>query len=331
MRRRDALALGLGAGLLATSGRRARAQQGQLGTLKVGVLRFGTVNWELDVIKHHGLDAREGFTLEVQPFGGNDAADVALMGGAVDSIVEDWLWVSRQRTDGVPVTWIPYSSNIGAVMVKADGPVASLADLKGRRVGVAGGPLDKGWLMLQAYGRDKAGIDLTSDAEPVYGAPPLVTEKFKSGELDAVWNYWHFCARLEAEGHRRLIEGAAVQEAFGVPATTPQLGFVFKEDAAGPNAALVEAFARASRTAKGIMKTSDAEWERLAAVTRAESPAVQQAFMRRYREGIVERWGEAERKAAADLYLVLARLGGEKLVGKGEALAPGTFWPNVSF
>jgi NitT/TauT family transport system substrate-binding protein len=332
MRRRDALALGLGAGLLATAGlRQAGAQQEQHGILKVGVLKFGTVNWELDVIKHYKLDEREGFTLDVQAFGGNDAADVALMGGAVDSIVEDWLWVSRQRADGVPVTWIPYSSNIGAVMVKADGPVASLADLKGRRVGVAGGPLDKGWLMLQAYGRDKAGIDLAGDAEPVYGAPPLVTEKFKSGELDAVWNYWHFCARLEAEGHRRLIEGAAVQEAFGVPASTPQLGYVFKEDAAGSSPALVQAFARASRAAKGIMKTSDAEWERLMPVTRAESPAVQEAFMRRYREGIVESWGEKERADAAELYRVLARLGGEKLVGKAPELAPGTFWPGVAF
>jgi NitT/TauT family transport system substrate-binding protein len=327
MRRRTLLALAAGAGLLLS----LPAVAAEPGVLKVGVLKFGTVNWELDVIKHHKLDEREGFTLEVQPFGGNDAADVALMGDAVDAIVEDFLFVSRQRADGVPLTWIPYSSSIGAVMVKADGPVQALADLKGRRIGVAGGPLDKGWLMLQAYGRDKAGIDLVKDSEPVYGAPPLLTEKFKSGELDAVLNYWHFAARLEAEGSRRLIEGGQVQEAFGVPASTPQLGYVLKQRFADENAALVDAFARATRAAKELMKTSDAEWRRLMPVTRAESDAVQDAFMRRYREGIVESWGEKERQAAADLYRVLAKLGGEKLVGKGETLAPGTFWPNVSY
>ena len=327
MRRRTLLALAAGAGLLLS----LPAMAAEPSVLKVGVLKFGTVNWELDVIKHHQLDEREGFTLEVQPFGGNDAADVALMGDAVDAIVEDFLFVSRQRADGVPLTWIPYSSSIGALMVKADGPVQGLADLKGRRIGVAGGPLDKGWLMLQAYGRDKAGIDLVKDAEPVYGAPPLLTEKFKSGELDAVLNYWHFAARLEAEGSRRLIEGGQVQEAFGVPASTPQLGYVLKQEFADESPALVDAFVRASRAAKELMKTSDAEWRRLMPVTRAESDAVQDAFMRRYREGIVESWGEKERQAAADLYRVLAKLGGEKLVGKGEALAPGTFWPNVSY
>ena len=35
--------------------------------------------------------------------------------------------------------------------------------------------------------------------------------------------------------------------------------------------------------------------------------------------------------AAARLYTVLAGLGGEKLVGKGKELAPGTFWARVSY
>lgn len=301
------------------------------GTLKVGVLKFGTVSWELDVIKAHGLDAKEGFTLEVVPYGANDAADVALMGGAVDAIVEDWLFVSRQRHDGVPLTFIPYSSSVGAVMVKGDSPIAAAADLKGKKIGVAGGSLDKGWLMLQAYAKQAAGIDLTKEAEPVYGAPPLLTEKLKSGELDATLNYWHFGARLEAQGYRRLIGIGEVQEALGVPAAVPQLGYVFHEPWADEHADLVLAFARASRAAKQLMLTDDAEWQRLMPLTRAENEAELDAFMRRYREGIVEHWGPEQQAQAAKLYLVLAQLGGEKLVGSGQELAPGTFWTKVSY
>jgi NitT/TauT family transport system substrate-binding protein len=316
---------------LAVAWAAAAAQAADLGTMKVGVLKFGTVNWELDVIKAHGLDAKEGFTLEVQPFGANDAADVALMGGAVDAIVEDWLFVSRQRAAGVPLTFIPYSSNVGAVMVGSDSGITSVADLKSKKLGVAGGPLDKGWLMLQAYAKRSAGMDLASEVEPVYGAPPLLTEKLKSGELDAVLNYWHFGARLEADGYRRLIGIGEVQEALGVPASVPQLGYVFKEGWADENPGLVEAFARASRAAKEIMKTSDEEWRRLMPATRAEDDAELDAYMRRYREGIVEHWGEQQQADAAKLYAVLAELGGEKLVGSATELAPGTFWPGVSF
>ena len=306
------------------------ARAADLGIVRIGVLKFGTVNWELDVIKANGVDSKEGFTLEVVPFGANDAADVALMGGAVDAIVEDWLFVSRQRHDGAPLTFIPYSSNVGAVMVAADSAVAMLSDLAGRKIGVAGGPLDKGWLMLQAYAGQQ-GTDLAKDATPVFGAPPLLTEKLKSGELDAALVYWHFGARLEAQGYRRLIGIGEVQEALGVPASVPQLGYIFDEAWADANTDLVLAFSRASRAAKQIMLTSDAEWQRLLPATRAENEAELDAFMRRYREGIVAHWGPQQQAEASKLYGVLAALGGEKLVGPGSELAPGTFWSRVSY
>jgi NitT/TauT family transport system substrate-binding protein len=140
-----------------------------------------------------------------------------------------------------------------------------------------------------------------------------------------------FGARLEAAGYRRLIGIGEVQEALGVPATVPQLGYVFQEPWGDAHAELVLAFARASRAAKAIMLESDVEWQRLMPVTRAESPAELEAFMRRYREGIVRHWGAEQQAQAARLFAVLAGLGGEKLVGKGSELAPGTFWPRLSY
>jgi NitT/TauT family transport system substrate-binding protein len=306
------------------------AQAADLGTIRIGVLQFGTVNWELDVIEHHGLDAKEGFTLEMIGFASNDAADIALMGEAVDGIVEDWLWVSRQRADGVPLTFIPYSSSVGALMVPADGSIRTLADLEGKRLGIAGGPLDKSWLLIQALAKEQ-GVDLAQVTELVYGAPPLLAEKFKSGELDAVINYWHYAARLEAEGHKRLLDVTQAQEGLGVPADTPQLGYVFREEWADEHPDLVQAFARASRAAKAIMDESDEEWARLRALTRAEDDATLEALKRRYREGIVHSWGDLERQAAAQLYAVLAELGGEELVGSSPVLVDGTFWSGVRY
>ena len=326
-----ARALAYGVSLLGGLCMTLAAEAADLGAITIGVLKFGTVSWELDVIEHHGLDTQEGFNLQVTGFASNDAADVALMGGAVDGIVEDWLWVSRLRAEGVPVTFIPYSSSVGALMVPADGGIASLADLEGKRLGVAGGPLDKSWLLIQALAREQAGVDLAAVSEVVYGAPPLLTEKFRSGELDAVINYWHYAARLEAEGHRRLTDVTQAQEALGVPADTPQLGYVFHEAWADQHVELLQAFARASRAAKAILDRSEAEWERLRPLTRAEDDATLDALKRRYREGIVRRWGEPERQAARALYDVLAKLGGEELVGGSPVLVDGTFWPGVSY
>lgn len=306
------------------------ATAGELGVLKLGVLKFGTVNWELDVIQRHGLDKAEGFTLEVQGFGGNEASDVALMGDAVDGIVEDWLWVSRQRTEGTDIVFIPYSSSVGALVVPADAGVEQLSDLAGKTIGIAGGPLDKSWLLIQALGKQQ-GIDLKSETEQAFGAPPLLQEKFVSGELDAVINYWHYAARLEAAGFKRLLDVTAAQEALGVPADTPQLGYIFKESFAVENAELVTAFSRASRAAKAIMNDSDEEWEALRERTRAEDDQTLATLKTRYREGIINSWGDEEREAAASLYAVLADLGGSELVGRATELAPGTFWDGVTY
>jgi NitT/TauT family transport system substrate-binding protein len=307
------------------------AQAQELGTLKLGVLKFGTVSWELDVIQQHGLDTKRGFKLEVQPFGQNDAADVALMGDAVDGIVEDWLWVSRQRAEGVPLTFVPYSSAVGALMVRPDRGIAALPDLAGKKVGIAGGPLDKSWLILQGYALAKHGMDLKAAVEPAFGAPPLLAEKLKSGELDAVLTYWHFSARLEAEGYPQLIAVSEAQVGLGVPATAPQLGYVFKQAFADAHPELLRAFAEASREAKQILATDDAEWQRLKPLTRAESDEVLAALKQRFVAGIVPHWGPAEQQQAADLYLILARLGGEALVGKSPELVEGTFWAGVGY
>ena len=35
--------------------------------ITAGVLKFGTVNWELNVVKHHRLDSKEGLNLIVNP------------------------------------------------------------------------------------------------------------------------------------------------------------------------------------------------------------------------------------------------------------------------
>jgi len=322
------VAAGLVAFVMALSCGTAGAQD--LGTVKVGVLEFGTVNWELDVIRHHGLDKQRNFTLEVQGFGSGEATNVALQGEAVDAIVDDYLWVSRQRSDGQLLTFIPFSSTVGALTVPPDSDIASLADLKGKKVGVAGGPLDKSWLLLQGLAAKRHGMDLAAEVEPVYGAPPLLNEKIQTGELDAVLNYWHFAARLDAKGYKELVGVEEAISELGVDSVPPQLGYVFFEAFAAQNPELVAAFADASRAAKELLK-SDAEWERIRPLTKAEDDATFEALKRRLREGIIERWGEAERADAAEVYGILAELGGEELVGGATELAPGTFWPDVAY
>ena len=303
----------------------SRAAAADEPVVKVGVLKFGTVNWELTAMQHHGLDTANGFALEIVPFAGGDATDIALLGGAVDVIVSDWLWVSRQRAADHALTFAPYSSSVGAIMVPGDSDIASLADLEGRKVGVAGGPLDKSWLLLQGMARQEMGLDLAADNEIVFGAPPLLAEKARDGELDAVLNYWHYNARLEAEGFRVLSSAEEAAETLGASGPVSSIGFVFDEAFAGSG--LAAAFVEASRRTKAILRDSDREWQRLAdAGVIKDGPEALAKLRDRYREGIPVRDLDEEIRDAGVIYALLAELGGRKLVGEATTMSEGTYW-----
>jgi NitT/TauT family transport system substrate-binding protein len=299
------------------------------GRVRIGVLKFGTVSWELDTLKHHELDAANGLDLEIVHFAGEDATNVAMLAGEIDIIVSDWLWVSRQRTEGSDVTLAPYSTAVGAIMVKQDSPIRSVSDLKDKKIGVTGGPLDKSWLLIQALAKRDGGLDLAASNEIVFGAPPLISEKAIAGELDAVLNFWHFCARLEANGFRRLIGANDAAKALGATGDVSALGYVFHETWAAENRDIAMGFVKASAAAKELLAGSDEEWLRLAPVMRAEGKELE-TLRDRYREGIPRRPVAEEQADAAMLYRVLAEVGGEKLVGTATKMAPGTFWAELT-
>ena len=294
-------------------------------TIRVGVLKHGTVNWEMDVVKTHGLDTKNGINIELIQFASKGATIIALQAGNVDIVVSDWLFVSRQRHAGDDITFVPFSTAVGAIMVPKDSPIKTLSDLNGKKVGVAGGPLDKSWLFVQGAVELEYGIDLAETVQPVFGAPPLLTVKAEQGELDAVLNFWHYCARLEARGFRRLYDVQNAAKTLGAKGAVATIGYVFRERWAKKHPNLAMGFVKASRDAKAILVTSDAEWDRLSDLTQASGGELIR-LRDRFRQGIPTRPVAHDQADAEKLFSLLAKLGGERLVGPATALAKGTFW-----
>ncbi len=293
-------------------------------TIRAATLQIGTVNWELQTIVDQGLDAKHGFTLDIQPYADNGATRIAVEGGEADMAVADWIWVARQRASGKPYTFIPYSRAVGGVVVPSGSTAETLADLAGQKLGIAGGPLDKSWLILRAYAAQTYDLDLEAETEQVYGAPPLIFRTALDGGLAGAINYWHYLAKMKAAGMHELISVDTAARELGLDPETPLLGYYFKEDFLSQNPDLAQSFYEASREAKTLLMSSDEIWQDLRPMMNADSDAEFEQLRTDWIAGIPAR-KPIDTDAAQALLSLMHDLGGADLVGQADTLPDGLF------
>ena len=94
--------------------------------VRVGLLKFGTVAWEIETMARHGFDRAEGIKVTAVEFATNEAAKVAVQAGAVDMIVTDWPWVPRQRGKGAASASFPIRKRSALSWSRADPASAPL-------------------------------------------------------------------------------------------------------------------------------------------------------------------------------------------------------------
>ncbi|MCB1516564.1 MAG: ABC transporter substrate-binding protein [Hyphomicrobiaceae bacterium] len=287
----------------------------------------GTASWEIAAIEALGLDKKHGIEIEVRPVADSRAGQVALQGGAADVILSDFIWVSIQRNQGADFTFVPHSLAVGGLMVDPNGAVQSIEDLPGKTIGIAGGPVDKSWVILQAYYQAKTGDALAGQITAKYGAPPLINELLASGQSQASLNFWHWNARAKIAGMQELISVKDMMAELGVARTPPLLGWVFSEANARKKKDELHAFLDASFDAKDALLNDDSVWEQIrGAMNVGDNDALFIGLRDAYRAGIITGYSQEDVDAAAQSFALMAQYGGADLVGDTPTLANGTFW-----
>ena len=294
-------------------------------TIRIGVMASGTLAWELATLKNEALLENADFDLQPITLANQQAGKVALQAGSVDVIISDWIWVSGMRAEGSDLSFYPYSTSAGGLIVPANSAIKTVADLQGKKLGIAGGELDKNWSLLQALALNQ-GVNLNEGAEKIFGAPPLLNQQLASQRIDALLTYWQFAARLTAQGYRQILSGEEMLQQLGISESVPSLGYVFKQSWADQHKSVLQYFLRIAETAKHNLCSTDAAWQKIVALTETDDPAIQQQLRTHYCQGIVKEWGANQQKAAEKIYQALHQLGDSKLTGKTAQLQPGTFW-----
>lgn len=278
-----ALRLLLGAACLLLLAAPVRAE---LPTLSLAVLQFGTAHWELDHLKRQGLDQANGFRLEVRLVADVPASRLAVTSGSAQGTVSDLLWAQARHEAGASFVFMPFSSQIGEVVVPEGSDIRELSALAGKRLGVAGGPEGQAWLLLARVAREQ-GLDLARQATVQFAAPPLLGQSLRRGQVDALLTFWHFAARMRGEGGVRtaftldeLLAGA------GLTPDLPVLGYLFPEPWARDHGELLVRFQRALAETKRQLAENPEAWDALRPLMRAEDEAVFEALRAGFVAGI---------------------------------------------
>lgn len=305
--------------------------------IKIGVLAYGTVNWELDVLKHNKFDEKYGIDVEVVKLASKNAVSIALQSNSVDVIVNDWIWVNRQRASGKDISFYPYSKAVGALYVN-DEKIKSILDLQNSRLGIAGGSVDKTWLLFRAYTKNKFNKDLKNMLEPVFAAPPILYKKILDKSLPAAINFWHFNAKLESKGIRRLLGVKEILEEFNINSDIPLIGWTFNTQFANKNTKAINSFLQASYETKKLLssKTLKAkeEWNRIKPLMHVKNNVMFTALKDGYIDGIVKNFSKNHIENSQKVFDILYKEGGKSLVGKSISLDEKIFWeftPNIKW
>ena len=304
-------------------------KQGEYPELRVGVLKFGTINWEMAIIKQQQFDTSRNFKLQVIPFASKNAAAVALQGNAVDVILTDIFWVAKQRSLGKHYQITPtHKANGGIVGSPSETPF-QITDLIGASIGIGGGSSDKSWLVLQLLARLK-NVSLT-DTDIRYATPPLLHRMTIQNKVDFSINFWHYNARALATKKAILLPVSSMLKSIDIEGEVPIMGWVANETFAQQNKTLFKSFIQASLSAKRHLLASSANWQTIKHLTKAENDAVFEQLIRLYPDTLLSGFNQQHKRRIQVLLNKFKHVELDQHLGNINYLPDDIYWQDAYF
>ena len=175
-------------------------------TLRVGKSTLTSFSYTLlEVGIETGIFARHGLTIESSAFGGGPRLVQAMTAGAIDIGLDGGTDMAL-IVKGAPMKGVAPLSGAPAEMVisvKADGPVKSVADLKGRKIAVTGVGTLTGWItreLVKSRGWSDSDVSYVTSTNIAASRALL-----KVGEIDAMTTDMSTTLEQQRKGEERLL------------------------------------------------------------------------------------------------------------------------------
>ena len=297
--------------------RAQEAPMGDGGTVRLLYSPSGTQSFPPFAIEKYALDEKYGFELELIPTGYTSATINAMMAGEGDVAILDWVNVARLRANGIEMIGIaPFLAYVNTIIVPADSPAASVADLKGQRIGALNvNSFD--WIMTLAAAKE-AGVDLTEGSQIIDGAPALMRGMLEQGQLDATIMYNSLTPDTIIGGDFKVM--ATIRDlalGMGLP-DVPFISYVATEEWVEGNEANAAAFVAAYREAVEILMTDDEVWVERAVGEMDMDPKAAELLRDLVRKDLLTHYTEDDNGTYQATFDLLFPIAGEEVFGFAE-------------
>jgi ABC-type nitrate/sulfonate/bicarbonate transport system substrate-binding protein len=168
------------------SGSGTSSGDGDVATVHPIVLE-GSQLFPITVMQTKGIADRYRLKVEPRMTAGPEAVYTQMQGDDFEIAFGAWAKAVQLAAAGTKVvntySMLGYDNQI---LVPEDSDVRTIADLKGKKIGLFGGPGSGTTLLFRLLAKKYYGFDPQTEAQLFYGAPGLLTGQLRKGQIDAV-------------------------------------------------------------------------------------------------------------------------------------------------
>ena len=196
-------------------------------------------------------------------------------------------------------------SPVNMVFVRKDSAIKTLADLKGKKLGIFGGPGSTTFAFLAVIARNWYGIDLFHDVELVTAPAPALAEFLGKGDIDAALLGTVESIQTSAQDrYRVLVDLSAEYKAHQGGRAPAHVTVATNEEFAKTHGDIVRDYLKAYKNTLLYIHAHPEVWDEYAASIQMDNPAERALLREKMGANLVETW-DAEQIALQNDYLKL--------------------------
>ena len=206
-------------------------------------------------------------------------------------------------------------SPVNMVFVAKDSPIQSLRDLKGKKLGVFGGPGSTTFVFLAVLAKKWNGIDLFRDVELVTAPAPALVELLGKGDVDAaLLGTVESIQMFAQQRYRVLVDLSDEYKAHQGGRAPAHVTVATSEQFANANPDIVRDYLKAYEATVEYIRAHPVVWEEYAKSINVENPEEIKLLQQKMLPNIVDKWDDDQIQVQKDYLNLVHEIVGDSVL-----------------